>query len=58
MADDDLKDLMNAREVLVQKRHTCAQTIAAPDEDFRECDSIARRDSTSDRSDRLCDRRA
>ena len=30
MADEDLKHLMNAREVLVHKRLTCAQTIAAP----------------------------
>ena len=30
MSDEDLKHLMNAREALVQKRLTCAQTIAAP----------------------------
>lgn len=30
MSDDDLKQLMNAREALVQKRLTWAQTIAAP----------------------------
>lgn len=29
MSDEDLKHLMNAREALVQKRLTCAQTIAA-----------------------------
>lgn len=30
MSDEDLKHLMNAREALVQKRLTWAQTIAAP----------------------------
>jgi Ni,Fe-hydrogenase III large subunit len=30
MSDEDLKQLMNAREALVQKRLTWAQTIAAP----------------------------
>jgi hypothetical protein len=30
MSDEDLKHLMNAREALVQKRLTCAQTIASP----------------------------
>jgi len=30
MADEDLKHLMNAREALVQKRLTWAETIAAP----------------------------
>jgi hypothetical protein len=30
MSEEDLKHLMNAREVLVQKRLTWAQTIAAP----------------------------
>ena len=30
MADEDLKHLMNARETLVQKRLTWAETIAAP----------------------------
>ena len=30
MADEDLKNLMNAREALVQKRLTCAEAIAAP----------------------------
>jgi Ni,Fe-hydrogenase III large subunit len=30
MSDEDLKHLMNAREVLVQKRLTWAQTIASP----------------------------
>jgi hypothetical protein len=30
MTDDDLKHLMNAREALVQKRLTWAETIAAP----------------------------
>ena len=30
MSEEDLKHLMNAREVLVQKRLTCAQTIATP----------------------------
>ncbi len=30
MSQEDLKHLMNAREVLVQKRLTWAQTIAAP----------------------------
>ena len=29
-ADEDLKHLMNAREALVQKRLTCAQSIASP----------------------------
>jgi Ni,Fe-hydrogenase III large subunit len=29
MSDEDLKHLMNAREALVQKRLTCAQTIAS-----------------------------
>lgn len=29
MSDEDLKHLMNAREALVQKRLTCAQTISA-----------------------------
>jgi hypothetical protein len=28
MSDEDLKHLMNAREALVQKRLTCAETIA------------------------------
>jgi len=32
MADDDLQHLMNARAVLVNKRLTWAQTIAAPGE--------------------------
>ena len=32
MTDDDLQHLMNAREALVAKRPTCAQTIAAPGE--------------------------
>lgn len=31
MADEDLKHLMNAREALVQKRLTWAQTIASGD---------------------------
>ena len=30
MSEEDLKHLMNAREALVQKRLTWAQTIAAP----------------------------
>jgi hypothetical protein len=30
MSDEDLKHLMNAREALVQKRLTCAQSIASP----------------------------
>ncbi len=30
MSDEDLKHLMNAREALVQKRLTLAQTIASP----------------------------
>lgn len=30
MSDEDLKQLMNAREALVQKRLTLAQTIAGP----------------------------
>ena len=30
MSDEDLKHLMNAREALVQKRQTCAQSIASP----------------------------
>jgi L-fucose isomerase-like protein len=30
MTDDDLQTLMNAREALVAKRLTCAQSIAAP----------------------------
>jgi hypothetical protein len=30
MADDDFQQLMNAREALVHKRLTLAQTIAAP----------------------------
>jgi hypothetical protein len=30
MADDDFQHLMNAREALVNKRLTWAQTIAAP----------------------------
>jgi hypothetical protein len=30
MADDDFQHLMNAREALVHKRLTLAQTIAAP----------------------------
>jgi len=30
MADDDIQHLMNAREALVTKRLTLAQTIAAP----------------------------
>lgn len=30
MSDEDLKHLLNAREALVQKRLSCAQTIAAP----------------------------
>jgi Ni,Fe-hydrogenase III large subunit len=30
MSDEDLKQLMTAREALVQKRLTWAQTIAAP----------------------------
>lgn len=30
MSDEDLKHLMNAREALVEKRMTLAQTIAAP----------------------------
>jgi len=30
MSDEDIKQLMNAREALVQKRMICAQTIAAP----------------------------
>ena len=30
MADDDVQHLMNAREALVTKRLTLAQTIAAP----------------------------
>ena len=30
MAEDDFQTLMNAREALVAKRLTCAQTIAAP----------------------------
>jgi hypothetical protein len=30
MADEDLKHLMDAREALVQKRLTWAETIAAP----------------------------
>jgi len=30
MSEEDLKHLMNAREVLVQKRLTWAQTIAGP----------------------------
>jgi hypothetical protein len=32
MADDDLQQLMNAREALVHKRITLAHTIAAPDD--------------------------
>lgn len=32
MSDEDLKHLMNAREALVQKRLTWAQTIATPGE--------------------------
>ena len=32
MSEEDLKHLMNAREALVQKRLTWAQTIAAPGE--------------------------
>jgi hypothetical protein len=31
MSDEDLKHLMNAREALVQKRLTWAQTIASSD---------------------------
>jgi hypothetical protein len=30
MSDDDIQHLMNAREALVAKRLSCAQTIAAP----------------------------
>lgn len=30
MSDEDLKHLMNAREALVEKRLTWAQTIASP----------------------------
>jgi len=30
MADDDIRHLMNAREALVTRRLTLAQTIAAP----------------------------
>lgn len=32
MSEEDLKHLMNAREALIQKRLTWAQTIAAPGE--------------------------
>ena len=32
MSDEDLKHLMNAREALVQKRLTWAQTIASPND--------------------------
>jgi hypothetical protein len=30
MSDDDIQHLMNAREALVAKRLSCAQSIAAP----------------------------
>ena len=45
MSDEDLKHLMNAREALVHKRLTCAQTIAssdAPDDAIRSIVEVQR----------------